>query len=69
MRVFAVIASTFVVAVAFVTSLAVFWRASSTPTALDALFANWSDEVLVILGGSLLLAAAGAVYLVRQVLE
>lgn len=65
----AVIACTTIVAAAFIMSLAVFWRASNTPTVLDALFANWSDEVLILLGGGSLLAAACAVHAVRKVLE
>jgi hypothetical protein len=67
--VLAVIACTAIVAAAFVTSLAVVWRASNTPTVLDALFANWSGEVLIMLGGGLLLTAIGAVHLVLRVLE
>ncbi len=68
-RVLAVIACTALVAAAFATSLAVFWRASNTPTVLDALFSSWSDEMLILLGGGLLLAAIGAVHLVRRVLK
>lgn len=68
-RVLAVIACTAIVAAALMMSLAVFWRASNTPTVLDALFANWSNEMLIMLGGGLLLVAAGAVHLVRRILE
>ena len=68
-RVLAVITCTAIVAAAFATSLAVLWRASNTPTVLSALFANWSNEVLIMLAGGLLLAAVGAVHLARQILE
>ena len=68
-RVLAVVAGAVIVAAAFATSLAVFWRASNTPTVLDTLFASYSDEVLILLGCCLLLAAIGAVHLVRRVLE
>jgi len=68
-RVLALIVCAAIVAAAFVTSLAVFWRASNTSTVLGALFANWSDGALIILAGGLLLAAIGAVHLARQSLE
>ena len=68
-RVLAAIACAAIVAAGFAMSLAVLWRASNTPTVLSALFANWSNEVLIMLAGGLLLAAVGAVHLARQILE
>ncbi|RAR47996.1 hypothetical protein C7401_15437 [Paraburkholderia unamae] len=68
-RVLAVMACTVMVAGAMLTSLAIFWRAAGSQTALEASFATWSDDGLIMLGGGLLLAAIGAVGLVRWNLE
>jgi hypothetical protein len=64
-----VIACTGIVAAAFVTSIAVFWRACNTPTVLDGLFANWSDEALIMMSAGLVLTAIGAVQIVQRGLK
>ncbi|WP_181159273.1 hypothetical protein [Burkholderia contaminans] len=51
------------------TALEVFWRATGTPTVLDTIFMIWSDEMLIMLGGALILAGIAAVHYVRQILE
>ncbi len=68
MRIAVVAVTTAIVAGALVTSLAVFWRATGTPTELDAWFAGWRDLTLIVVAASLLLLAFGSIRLVRGVL-
>lgn len=69
MRLLAVVACASIVCAAFVTAVEVFWRATGTPTVLDTIFLSWSDEMLVMLGGALILVGIAAVHYVRQILE
>lgn len=60
--------TTIIVTGAFVTALAVFWRASATPTSLDGVFAGLSDSSLIALAVALLLLAASAIRVTSGVL-
>ncbi len=68
-RLLAVVVCASIVCAAFVTALEVFWRATGTPTVLDTIFMTWSDEMLIMLGGALILAGIATIHYVRQILE
>ncbi|WP_176043021.1 hypothetical protein [Burkholderia stabilis] len=68
-RLLAVVVCASIVCAAFMTAMEVFWRATGTPTILDTIFLTWSDEMLIMLGGALILAGIAAVHYVRQILE